>query len=738
MDPRRLASSDARAPGLQEAAGGSVTGPGGAGRGRSRREVATNSGLLELARGPQGLDARDTLRASDGRHEVWKGRARTSFLFVNGYCEPRPSAQDEWRLDTARSVQDQAGALRAHVTEGSVSPYRRPQRLLLCPRPRGAYRAVAALTAAAMAVAGTGCARHHWKAIPNNQEAVAGGRLAKKQVRLLTDSGPVTLVVRAVEFPLLEGEAVVAPDSGLVGVDLRRVLSAWTTRVEPGGTLRIQRQPVGEAEASPLAGRQVQFLTEHGSTALSVERVDFPYAVGRPTRCIVIDPRAVSDHSVSAMEYATCPGWVVADLRDAHRLEIRENPGPLRTVLLALGVIVVIEAVVVFVAGASGGLCPSVSVEGRSGIQLAGEGYPGAMWRSLQRDDLLPLPPLGNDAARVSLRNETQEVQYTDRAELLLVDHPEGVRALALATGEPVLVGPARGPLEVRDLEGREVTSLLADTDNQYWQSDLEGALASAEPSAQEGMVGRFAASGSPGQPVLEIVAANSGLLELAFGRHFAAMGRGFARYRAGAHRPGSGPGLRAWREREGVDLRVEVRRNGLWERVGVVPSPGSLASRRVALLLPADLAAGPVEVRLLGGLGFWRIDQLALSERFEGTREQRRLRPVLARGPGGRDERESLRLRDGRYQVLAEPGQELRLEFRLPPLRPGLRRTSFLFLDGYYEPRPPDPDEASPALAGAPDDSPGALSRHGLAAAREYLRRWREAPRLAAIESSS
>lgn len=610
-------------------------------------------------------------------------------------------------------------------------------RLLPCPRGRPALRATSVLTAAALAWTGTACVPiSHWKAVPVTQATVEQLGSPSKRVRLVTDSGPVTLAVKGVAFPYIEGEAEPASDSGLVALDLRRARSAWEVKPEAKGAVRFQQLPVNENEASRLAARSVQFVMDEGYSALRVERVEFPYVVGRPVECFAIDADAhgpeTTAYTGGGAEAVSCLGWVRIDLRNVRRLEVRENDVA-ATVAASLGLTAAILVAIGLVAlSTKSAWCPFVYVERETGSELVGEGYAGAMYRSLQRDDLLPLPSLGEGSVRLRLSNEARQVQYTDRAELVLVDHPPEIRVLSLSDGRPVLAGPARPPVAARDLAGRVVTKLVAEADEAFWQSDLEEAAKMAEPPPHEGLVATFAAPAAEGQPLLEIVAANSPLLELVFGRYFAAMGSSFAGNQAATNRPAAGPRIAAWREREGVDLTVQVLRNRGWERVAVVPSVGPIIPRRVVVALPAADTRRPIEVRILGGLGFWRIDQLALSVRREAPLRVHRVPPLTARGSQGQDERDALLARDGRYQVLKRPGESLELMFRLPPVPEGSARTSFFFSNGYYNALLPSGSDGSPQTVHALENEPGALSRFGLDLTREYLRRWRESKHLA------
>ena len=60
-------------------------------------------------------------------------------------------------------------------------------------------------------------------------------------------------------------------------------------------------------------------------------------------------------------------------------------------------------------------------------LKLNVEMYGGAIYSSLERDDYMPLPNLKdfNEEYQLKISNELQERQYTNLAELVVIQHPE-------------------------------------------------------------------------------------------------------------------------------------------------------------------------------------------------------------------------------------------------------------------------------------------------------------------------
>lgn len=425
------------------------------------------------------------------------------------------------------------------------------------------------------------------------------------------------------------------------------------------------------------------------------------------------------------------------DLRDVYALEVRRvSAGKTVAHIVIVAVTAVLALTVIVLATKES--CPFVYIDRGDGPELVGEAYAGAAFRSIQRGDLLPIPALpATGTARLQLANGAHETQYTDQAALLLVDHSPATRALSAHDGQIHLVGAPALPASVRDLAGADRrAAVLAAADGKLWQTDLEAPPGPGPPALRDGLVATFVAPAGDGPLVLELVGGNTFLLDVVFGRFFAAMGDRLDTYLARGNDPQAGARINGWRQREGVDLEVEVLDGSAWKRVAHVPTVGPAALRQVAVLLPASLGAGrTVTVRLSGGTAFWRIDQLALS-RASGERPTvHRLAPVETRDsrrPATADPRALLAAVDGRYHVLAEKGDLLDLRFDLPALAPGQTRDGYFQSHGYYNVHRPASSTWNPGTLRALSRDPGALARFGIDLYRAYQQRLAAATRAA------
>jgi len=492
--------------------------------------------------------------------------------------------------------------------------------------------------------------------------------------------------------------------------------TAWLRHTAVLTVVAFGLQACGTWKTVPLAN------VESGQQALTNVDIHFKEKASGSFRTVHV--QAVRFPYVEGTEGNAEEGYpltqVKVDLREVDSLEVYD-PRTGLTIVAVVGVILGIIAVVALIVALTKKSCPFVYLVTAEGAQLVGEAYSGAITRATQRPDLMPLPPLRAGRAHLVLANEAMEAQYTDQLDLWLVDHGPDVRAVATSAAGVLLVGPPRTPTQVTDLSGTDVTRLVTARDGQLWQTDLDRAATAATPPVREGLVATFPPPGAGSRRVLELEAGNTPWMDLVFGRFFALFGDSLGAYLASGEDPASAPRARAWREREGVDLSVEVFRAGHWEQASFIAPLGPVSLRHVAVPLPPLAAGESVRVRLTGAIGFWRVDDLALSELRTAEPAKVRVAPAEARQNDGADVRALLASLDGQYQVLPRAGDKVDLVFQFAPPAPGIVRDAFLFTSGYYL------VDASPNSAQSLEtlrtlrEEPQSLSRFSLDLYRKY-----------------
>lgn len=348
--------------------------------------------------------------------------------------------------------------------------------------------------------------------------------------------------------------------------------------------------------------------------------------------------------------------------------------------------------------------CPGVYVVDGSTQVLAGEAYPGAIFRSIQRDDLLALPQFDGETLTIRLRNDNPEVQYTDSASVVVVTHAQSERALSTHNGRAILVGASHAADSAVDLAENDVTPLVNAMDARVWQSDLFAASMAGTRELREGVVATFTNTPQQ-QAALEITAESTLWMSAIFHQCFAMTGASFGPMMKVAN--SSDPtAAAAWRDREGVDLRVELWQDGAWRQVASLQTPGVSTLRTMAV--PIGRTDGStLRVRLSGGFGFWRIGTIAIAPVTNDA-------PELVRVAAHSSAAALVAAKDARFHVLNEPGDSVDMSFPLPE-RSGEARTLFFASSGYYNPTPPERSLPQLASLRKLQATPGALVTLGL-----------------------
>ena len=331
------------------------------------------------------------------------------------------------------------------------------------------------------------------------------------------------------------------------------------------------------------------------------------------------------------------------------------------------------------------GGCPFVySWDGHQFVFDA-ELFGGAVARGLQREDyseLLHLQPY-NGGYRVLVNDELAETDYTDRLELLAVDHRIGTSVGIDDSGKLYSLNALQIPLSAHDESGADLLPWLASDDRRIWEappaSDPGGQLRheihltfSKPANAAAAKLLVHAGTGEWGLRMLNTL--------------FGLYGRDLASKLASLDSNSIDAGaLKVWSATEDLyALKVWVEEPSGWQVRGMIPGGGMGA--RVVELDVSHVKGDQVHIRLQPPAGFWAINSAALDFSPEQNLEVNRIAPQSARTSAGKDVSPELQATDGSYYT-AMKGDSVSVGFDAPPVRPGMSRTVFLHSNGYYRP---------------------------------------------------
>lgn len=433
-----------------------------------------------------------------------------------------------------------------------------------------------------------------------------------------------------------------------------------------GCTVR-STQRVAPSEARPT-GEQIVGVTTIDGSEVALSRTPQPY---------------VRNDTLYA---TTATGQAFrAPMRDLQRVWVHRTDLGL-SALATIGGAVAVAGVLAAIIVATKESCPFVYSWDGAQYVFDAEPYGGATTRGLERDDWAALERLRpvNGEYRLMVTNEVNETQYTNAMELLVVDHPAGVRVVPDEHGGLHTLAALQPPRAARDRDGRDLLRWLERTDRLIWEpaavpdaaGNLRQQVTLTFPKPAGATTAKLVANVATGLWGSHMIRA---MLEL-WGRDVTAY------YAALDGRQSARDSLLAWNLREELfALKVSVEEPTGWQVRGILPGGGPfIAEDRVVPLDVSRVTGDSVRIRLNPPLGFWALNSFAMDFGASGAVRVDTLPLVEARDSAG-SVRAELATADTSYYAMPNKGDHAYLTFRAPAERPGLERTVFLHSRGYY-----------------------------------------------------
>jgi hypothetical protein len=326
--------------------------------------------------------------------------------------------------------------------------------------------------------------------------------------------------------------------------------------------------------------------------------------------------------------------------------------------------------------------CPYVYAYNGETMEFVGESYGGAIFSPLERHDYMPLPRLRarQEGYQLKIANELKERQYTNLAELLVVQHPKEVRVLLDQEGNPhTIAQQLQPPVAALASDGLDYAAQLGTTDSSaYLFNDEAGTLNQLNL--------QFKKPADARQAKLVLHARNSLWLDYIYGEFIELFGSAYTTW---AKQQKDVPAQEhvQWQQEQGIPLVVEVKTAKGWKAVGQVPTVGPLAGRDMVIPFGlADVKGDMVNVRLSAGFMFWEIDQAGLDFSDNLPVEVQSVKATSAINQQGWDMRHLLANDDEQYLKQLTVGEEVLLTYPVPDSKAGNTQSSFLHTKGYYE----------------------------------------------------
>jgi hypothetical protein len=352
-------------------------------------------------------------------------------------------------------------------------------------------------------------------------------------------------------------------------------------------------------------------------------------------------------------------------------------------ILGGLGYTIGAMAVAAVIVALTKSSCPFVSVYDGEQYVVQGELFGGAIYPSLQRDDYLPLRahPL-EGSIQVKISNELQEKQFTDFADLLVITHEQGVRALTDRNGKFYTVGSTQVPVKAL-LNGRQdMTPALGAVDK--WSCLFNDTTAKDHINE---LVLHFDKPGGQKSGKLVLQVKNSYWFDYLYGEFTSAFGSYYNQW-VKKQKKVPATELDQWALEQHIPLQVSLKTPEGWKEVEQLKTVGPLANREV--MVPLDLQGvegGEVVIKLSTGFMFWELDGAGIDYSAERPFTVQTLKPFEGVDEKGADVLPVLAGEDGKYLDQPQPGNAAVLKYRLPQQpAAGQALSVVLHTKGYYE----------------------------------------------------
>ncbi|MCX6303248.1 MAG: hypothetical protein NTW82_13815 [Bacteroidia bacterium] len=391
---------------------------------------------------------------------------------------------------------------------------------------------------------------------------------------------------------------------------------------------------------------------------------------------------------IDTKEITQIPGTSIS-LKDIHRCDVYFNNynktafvSIFGTIGIIAGTFIAVNIVILLYFIFSGASCPFIYVNTDDGLKFAGEIYSGAIYAPMERNDYLALPQLIADDGSYKLRisNELQEVQHTNLAELIVIDHPAKSEVLLDKYGNYQTFSDILAPLKAINLRGMDVLDLVKERDSICYV----GTDPQKEIPLTDGLILTFDPPDNARSAKVIIRARNSLWLEYVYKDLHELLGNYNDNWTRKQN--GSNPEkLKEWPLSQKIPLLLFVEKNESWKFQDYYNMIGPMALKEDVISINLDsIGTGPLKIKLESGTYFWEIDYVGIDYSINIPVRQTTITLNKAIAEDEDNVADLLMHDDLKYYVQSEEHTFADLTFRVPE-NAGDDRTVILHSKGYY-----------------------------------------------------
>jgi hypothetical protein len=346
-----------------------------------------------------------------------------------------------------------------------------------------------------------------------------------------------------------------------------------------------------------------------------------------------------------------------------------------------LGIIAGVCVIIGVIVALTKSSCPYIYAFDGESYVFEGEIFGGSIAKNLVRDDYIPLPSLkikdNNYLIRIS--NELKERQYTDIAQLVVVNHTCNQKVLLDKVAQPQLVGAAVNAKIATSYSGENLIPALQKRDHDIF-------FFNDQDYSKNGIILKFERPENARNGKLILNAKNTLWFDYLFGKFLSKFG---AAYEGWMDKQGKIPTAERLQRMLDNDfpLSIFINKDGKWLMVDYLFTVGPLASRDFVIPINlCDISGKEVEIKVETGFMFWELDYAGMDFSENVKFQVDILKPSLAIGSNFVDWTSALENTDDYFMTQESIGDVTEIIFKASPQRKDQVQTIFLHTCGYYE----------------------------------------------------
>lgn len=302
--------------------------------------------------------------------------------------------------------------------------------------------------------------------------------------------------------------------------------------------------------------------------------------------------------------------YLMLSFNDIHKIQaLEKNKGLTTLSAVAIGYPSAFAAFMIYLFIACN--CPHAYVYNGQEWEFTNSLYTGAVHPELERFDFKKLMDFKPNATSYSMqiRNELDEIQYTNQLQLLAVYHPIGTSVVADQTGKMYGYTQQIRPVSVKNDEDKNVYPQIAEVDEASYGFET------IDQTHFSHLYATFQKDDWGKQPICVIRAKNTEWAGYLYHEFTSLFGNKYDNWLA-ANSKKTKAELDANIAKTGMLLSVDIKDGNTWKEIEQFQLVGERAYNDLAIAIPDEfLENKTIEIRLRTGFQFWQIDALYIAE---------------------------------------------------------------------------------------------------------------------------